>query len=80
MPYTIVNEFEGGTREQYDATVEIVHWRLRLPKSAEGNRIRARRHPLGAMPSDQIVRKPLRVREQPKRTLDQRLALRFPRP
>src|SRR5271154_4637584 len=32
-----------------------------------------------AMPSDQIVRKPLRVREQSRRTLDQRLALRFPR-
>jgi len=26
-----------------------------------------------------IVRKPLRVREQSRRTLDQRLALRFPR-
>jgi hypothetical protein len=25
MPYAIVNEFEGGTREQYDAAVEVVH-------------------------------------------------------
>jgi hypothetical protein len=25
MPYTIVNEFEGGTREQYDAAVKVVH-------------------------------------------------------
>ena len=25
MPYMIVNEFEGGTREHYDATVKIVH-------------------------------------------------------
>jgi len=25
MPYVIVNEFEGGTREQYDAAVKIVH-------------------------------------------------------
>jgi hypothetical protein len=31
------------------------------------------------MTSDQIVRKPLRVRESPSRTLDQRLSLRFPR-
>jgi hypothetical protein len=31
------------------------------------------------MSSDQIVRKPLRVREGSRRTLDQRLALRFPR-
>ena len=32
------------------------------------------------MSSDQIVRKPLRVREQSRRTLDERLALRFPGP
>lgn len=25
MAYVIVNEFEGGTREQYDATTEVVH-------------------------------------------------------
>lgn len=25
MEYAIVNEFEGGTREQYDATVKVVH-------------------------------------------------------
>lgn len=25
MAYVIVNEFEGGTREQYDAVVEVVH-------------------------------------------------------
>jgi ketosteroid isomerase-like protein len=31
------------------------------------------------MPSDQIVRKPLRARERSSRTLDQRLSLRFPR-
>jgi ketosteroid isomerase-like protein len=31
------------------------------------------------VPSDQIVRKPLRVRERSTRTLDQRLFLRFPR-
>jgi ketosteroid isomerase-like protein len=31
------------------------------------------------MASDQIVRKPLRVRERSGRTLDQRLSLRFPR-
>jgi ketosteroid isomerase-like protein len=31
------------------------------------------------MPSDQIVRKPLRARERSNRTLDQRLSLRFPR-
>jgi hypothetical protein len=31
------------------------------------------------MSSDQIVRKPLRVRERSHRTLDQRLLLRFPR-
>jgi ketosteroid isomerase-like protein len=31
------------------------------------------------MTSDQIVRKPLRVRESSSRTLDQRLSLRFPR-
>lgn len=30
------------------------------------------------MPSDQIVRKPLRVRQRSGRTLDQRLSLRFP--
>jgi ketosteroid isomerase-like protein len=34
---------------------------------------------LGAMSSDQIVRKPLRARERSSRTLDQRLFLRFPR-
>jgi ketosteroid isomerase-like protein len=33
----------------------------------------------GAMPRDQIVRKPLRVREGTGRTVDQRLSLRFPR-
>jgi ketosteroid isomerase-like protein len=32
-----------------------------------------------AMSSDQIVRKPLQVRERSRRTLDQRLSLRFPR-
>lgn len=31
------------------------------------------------MPSDQIVRIPLRVRERSRRTLEQKLALRFPR-
>jgi hypothetical protein len=31
------------------------------------------------MSSDEIVRKPLRVRDRSSRTLDQRLALRFPR-
>jgi ketosteroid isomerase-like protein len=30
------------------------------------------------MPRDQVVRKPLRVRERSRRTLDQRLLLRFP--
>lgn len=25
MAYVIVNDFEGGTREQYDATAEVVH-------------------------------------------------------
>jgi len=25
MAYVIVNEYEGGTREQYDATVAVVH-------------------------------------------------------
>lgn len=25
MSYAIVNEFEGGTRAQYDATVKVVH-------------------------------------------------------
>ena len=25
MAYVIVNEFAGGTREQYDATVKVVH-------------------------------------------------------
>lgn len=25
MAYVIVNEFDGGTREQYDATTEVVH-------------------------------------------------------
>jgi hypothetical protein len=25
MAYAIVNEFEGGTKEQYDAAVEVVH-------------------------------------------------------
>jgi len=34
---------------------------------------------LGAMSSDQIVRKPLRAHERSSRTLDQRLSLRFPR-
>jgi hypothetical protein len=25
MAYTIVNDFDGGTRQQYDAVVEVVH-------------------------------------------------------
>jgi hypothetical protein len=25
MAYVIVNDFDGGTREQYDATVNVVH-------------------------------------------------------
>ncbi len=25
MAYVIVNDFEGGTREQYDATTAVVH-------------------------------------------------------
>jgi hypothetical protein len=25
MAYVIVNDFEGGTREQYDATIAVVH-------------------------------------------------------
>jgi hypothetical protein len=25
MAYLIVNEFDGGTREQYDAVVKVVH-------------------------------------------------------
>ena len=25
MTYVIVNDFDGGTKEQYDATVEVVH-------------------------------------------------------
>jgi hypothetical protein len=25
MAYVIVNDFDGGTRQQYDAVVEVVH-------------------------------------------------------
>ena len=31
MAYVIVNDFDGGTREQYDATIKVVHPPTGLP-------------------------------------------------
>jgi hypothetical protein len=31
MAYVIVNDFDGGTREQYDATINVVHPPAGLP-------------------------------------------------
>jgi hypothetical protein len=31
MAYVIVNDFNGGTREQYDATIKVVHPPAGLP-------------------------------------------------
>jgi hypothetical protein len=31
MAYVIVNDFDGGTREQYDATIKVVHPPSGLP-------------------------------------------------
>jgi hypothetical protein len=31
MAYVIVNDFDGGTREQYDATINVVHPPTGLP-------------------------------------------------
>ncbi len=48
MSYVIVNEFEGGTREQYDAAVKIVHPPEGLPAGQT-------HHYAGASPTGWVV-------------------------
>lgn len=48
MAYVIVNEFEGGTREQYDAAVKVVHPPDGLPAGQT-------RHYAGPSPSGWVV-------------------------
>jgi hypothetical protein len=39
MAYVIVNDFEGGTREQYDATTAVVHPAGGLPAVQAGQSV-----------------------------------------
>lgn len=48
MAYVIVNEFEGGTRDQYDAAVNVVHPPDGLPAGQTG-------HYAGPSPNGWIV-------------------------